>query len=65
MNVGAEKFSAVIDRINFDGSLESAEKLIEEIRRTGKDLTPEEAKAIDDGVIIAFRKFAKIGRRKT
>lgn len=64
LNVGAEKFSVAIDRVNFDGSLESAEKLIAEIRKTGKELTPEETKAIDDEVIVAFRKFAKIGRKK-
>lgn len=63
MNVGAEKISAAIDHSNFDGSLDSAQKLISEIRNTGKDLTPEEIKAIDDPVIEAFKKFATIGRR--
>lgn len=63
LNVGAEKISVVIDKVKFDGSIESAEKLIAEIRKTGRELTPEEIKAIDDDVIIVFRKFAKIGRR--
>lgn len=64
LNVGAEKLSTAISKAGYDGSFESAEKLIEEIRNTGRDLTPEEAKAIDDKVIEAFRKFAVIARKK-
>lgn len=64
LNVGAEKLLAAIDRSNFDGSLDTAEKLIQEIRNTGRELTPEETKQIDDKVIEQFRKFAKMTRKK-
>ncbi len=64
LNVGAEKIDIALDKVHFDGSMDSAEKLIAEIRKTGRELTPEETKAIDEKVFIAFRKFAKISRRK-
>lgn len=64
LNVGAENLLAVIDKANFDNSLEAADRLIAEIRKTGRDLTPQEIKEIDDKVIVQFRKFAKIARRK-
>lgn len=64
LNVGAENLLAVIDKANFDSSLESAEKFIAEIRKTGRDLTPQEIKEIDDKVIVQFRKFAKIARKR-
>jgi len=64
LNVGAEKLLGAIDKANFDGSMEAADRLIEEIRKTGRELTPEETKKIDDEVIVQFRKFAKMTRKK-
>lgn len=64
MNIGAERLSTAIDKAKFDGSFESAERLIDEIRRSGKDLTPNEIKEIDDRVIESFRKFGKLGRKR-
>lgn len=62
LNVGAERIGTIIDQHNFDGSFDTAEKLIDSIRKTGRDLTPEEVKAIDDPVIGAFRKWASFAR---
>ena len=64
LNVGAERIITAVDKYGFDGSFETAEKLIEEIRKTGRDLAPEEIKTIDEEVIKQFRKFAKLGRKK-
>ncbi len=64
LNVGAEKLMVALEKSGFDGSIESSYKLIEEIRASGRDLTPEEIKAIDDKVIEQFRKFAKLTRGK-
>lgn len=64
LNVGTEKLLTALYKSNFDGSFESAEKLIAEIRGTGRELTPEETKKIDDDVINQFRKFAKMTRSK-
>lgn len=64
LNVGAEKLIVTVEKIDFDGSYKSAEQFIDEIRKTGRELTPEEIKKIDDGVIVTFRKFAKIARKK-
>lgn len=64
MNLGAEKLLGAIEKSNYDGSMESAYKLIEEIRRTGRELSAEETQKIDDEVIIQFRKFAKMTRKR-
>lgn len=64
LNVGAEKLLTAVDKAKYDGSWETAEKMMQEIQRTGRDLSPEEIQKIDEGVINAFRKFAKIGRKK-
>lgn len=64
LNVGAEKLLTALDKVNYDGSWESADKMMAEIRKTGRDLTPQETKTIDDEVIKSFRKFAKFGRKK-
>ena len=64
LNVGAEKLSAAIDKSNYDGSMRSAFEFIEEIRKTGRELTSEETKKIDDEVITQFRKFAKMTRSR-
>lgn len=64
LNVGADKLIVAVEKIDFDGSFESAEQFIDEIRKTGRDITPEETKKIDDGVIETFRKLAKIARKK-
>lgn len=62
MNVGAAKLQVILDEKNFDGSWEQAEALIKKIRDTGRELTDEEIKSIDEPVIDAFRKFASFGR---
>lgn len=64
LNVGAERLQVALDKAGFDGSFDDAEKIMEAIRNTGRDLTPEEIKSIDDKVIVQFRKFGRIGRRK-
>lgn len=64
LNVGAAKLDTIVDGGDFDGSWDTAEKLISGIRNTGRDLTPAEIKAIDQPVIDAFRKFANFGRTK-
>lgn len=64
LNVGASNLKAYIEKNEFDGSWESAEKMIEAIRSSGKELTPEQIRAIDTEVINKFRKFARIGKRK-
>jgi hypothetical protein len=63
-NVGVEKLITIVDKIDFDGSFESAEELIKAIQDSGRNLTPEEAATIDQKVIDSFRKFGKLGRRK-
>lgn len=64
MNVGEAKLATIIDAGKFDDSWDTAENLIKKIRDTGRDLTPEEIKEIDDAVIVAFKKFATFGRDK-
>lgn len=64
LNVGAARVETLIDQHNFDGSFETAEKLIGAIRQTGRDLTPAEVRAIDGPVIDAFRKWASFARDK-
>lgn len=64
LNVGAEKLLSAADRANFDGSMMSSFKLMEEIRNSGRDMTPEEIQKIDDEVIVQFRKFAKMTRTR-
>ena len=62
MNLGAAKVQTIADKGTFDGSWDTAEKLIEGIRNEGRELTDEEIKEIDQQVIDAFRKFANFGR---
>lgn len=64
LNVGASKIQTLVDEGNYTGSREDAEKLIEAIRTTGRDLTPEEIKEIDEPVKAAFRKFGRFGKKK-
>jgi len=64
MNIGAEKLLIAIEKTDYDGSREKADKLIEEIRKTGRDLTPEEIKRIDAEVIKSFRKFGRFVRNR-
>lgn len=65
LNVGAARIETYFDGNSFDGSLDSAEKMIADIRRQGRELTPEEIKKIDDPVIAAFRRWASFARRKS
>lgn len=62
LNVGAAKLETVLAEEDYDGSYESAERIIKKIREQGRELTDEEIKAIDTPVIDAFRKFAGFGR---
>lgn len=64
LNVGAAKMETLVDGKNFDGSWDSAEEFIAAIRNSGRELTPEEVKKIDDPVIATFRKFAGFARKK-
>lgn len=64
LNVGAEKLLVAAEKSKYDGSFDTAFKLIEQIRATGRDLTEEEIKNIDDAVIKQFRKFARLTRRR-
>lgn len=64
LNVDAEKLLVAVDKIDFDGSWETSEKLIDEIRKSGRDLSDEEIKTIDTEVIKQFRKFAKMARKR-
>ena len=63
LNVGASRVETLIDGKNFDGAYDSAEEFIAAIRNTGRDLTPEEIKKIDDPVIEAFREWAGFAGR--
>lgn len=58
LNVGVEAVSAYSDRKDFDGSFESAIRIVNE---HGDNLTDAEKKAIDDSVIAAFDKFSNFG----
>lgn len=62
LNVGAAKIQDIIDEGNFNESWDTAENIINKIRDTGKEMTDEEIKAIDQPVIDAFRRFASFGR---
>lgn len=62
LNVGAEKIETIMAENKFDGSWDSAKKLIDEIHRQGRELTDEEKKRIDDPVKDAFRRFGRFGR---
>jgi hypothetical protein len=64
LNVGAERVETMIDQHAFDGSFDSAEKLLDAARAAHHDLTPAEIKAIDDPVIGAFRKWGSFARQK-
>jgi len=63
LNLGAENILGAIEKAQFDGSIDAAYKLLEEIRASGRAVTPEEGKKIDDAVIEQFRKFAKMTRK--
>lgn len=65
LNVGAAAVEELIDEHNFDGTEATAQKLVDAIRQKGQTITPEQAKAIDDPVIAAFRKFASFARQST
>lgn len=64
LNVGADSLLTAMEKSAFDGSLESSYKLIDEIRSSGRNLTEDETKKIDEQVILQFRKFAKMTRGK-
>lgn len=64
LNVGTEKLLIIMAENNFDGTWESAQKLISEIHRQGRELTDEEKKAIDEPVKNAFRRFGRWVRKR-
>lgn len=64
LNLGAAKVEAIISGNNFDGSWESAQKLIKAIKDQGREMTDAEIKAIDEPVKAAFRKFGRFGRNR-
>ncbi len=64
LNVGAEKLKTISDADNFEDSFTNAEAMIKKIRDAGNELTPEQIAEIDNGVIDAFRKFAKLAKPK-
>lgn len=64
LNVGAENLATALAKANYDGSWESAEAMIKAIRDSGNELTEADIRRIDATVIVAFRRFGKIGRKK-
>lgn len=56
LNIGAIFLEGEFDQMGFDSHMEEAIRKVE--LGAGK-LTPEQIKAIDSDVIVAFRKFAK------
>jgi hypothetical protein len=64
LNVGTEKLLVIMAESNFDGSWESAQKLIDEVHRQGRELTDAEKKAIDEPVKAAFRRFGRWVRKR-
>lgn len=64
VNVGAAKVETIITENTFDGSWESAQKLIKAIIEQGREVTDAEARKIDEPVKAAFRKFGRFGRRQ-
>jgi len=62
LNVGVAKIQTILDEGNFDGTWESAQKIIADIHKQGRELTREEAEAIDAPIRDAFRKFGRFGR---
>jgi hypothetical protein len=64
LNVGAAKIDTIVTHGNFDGSWDSARKLIAEIQKEGRELTDEEKARIDEPVKAAFRKFGRFARMR-
>lgn len=62
LNVGAEKIETLIAKNQYDGSWDSAEKLLQDARDAHHTLTPAEIAAIDGPVIDSFRKFANLAK---
>lgn len=65
LNVGAANLETIIDGGDYDGSWEKADQIMNQIKERGRELTDDEVKQIDQGVIDAFRKFASFGRVRT
>lgn len=64
VNVGADAVEELIDKNGFDGSFDSAEKLLDSAHQAHQELTPEQIAAIDAPVKNAFRKFGQIANGK-
>lgn len=62
LNVGAAKIETIVSETGMDEAWSDADAMIEKIRNTGRELTDEEIKAIDEPVKSAFRKFGRFGR---
>jgi hypothetical protein len=65
LNVGAELVTTVVLKSDFGGTMDSSLALLSKLQAAGSTLTPEQIKAIDDPVIAAFEKFAKLTRTKS
>jgi hypothetical protein len=64
LNLGAEQVESLIAQNQFDGSWDSAEKLLNAAHDAHQSLTPAQIAAIDQPVIDSFRKFAQIADGK-
>lgn len=64
LNVGAERVEGMVDQHGFDGSFDSAEKILDAARDAHQTLTPAQIQAIDAPVINSFRKWASFARQK-
>jgi len=62
LNVGAAKVETLVAKNEYDGSWDSAEKLLQDARNAHHELTPAEIAAIDGPVIDSFRKFANLAK---
>ena len=58
LNLGAERIEGILDAHAYDGTWDSAEKLVDAARAAHQALTPQQIKSIDDPVIAALRRFA-------
>lgn len=65
LNVGAEQIATAVSKAGFDGSLDNAYKVMDQLTSSGHGLTAEEVAEIDNPVISQFEKFAKLTRTKS
>lgn len=58
LNLGAERVEEIVDENNYEGTWDSAERLVDAARNAHQDLTPAQVKSIDDSVKAALRRAA-------